>query len=1394
MPEPQMDKPMPPLPEQPSPIPYTVASPESLSSSQGALSPAPIGSESSTQGALSPASPDPSFPQAPPPMMFSPIMNLYSVGVLAQVDAGPKNTKAEKLLDKLDDTVAADKDPKGLVQTGVAVVKNVLNSSGALKIIEAGVNTFVDDIPWLMKGLDEVAKIHPVVTVAVLAFKAVYTMEMTRRENDRRIRSLYVEMKDMIAVLIQLREVKDPDDLGPDGKTISSRMGGLCEKAASDIKDCANACDSYSKKRLVVKVLKGHTWEGKLVGFVGTFTQRKTDFQQALSIHTARTVDAIQVTVKAVEAAIANMDQRMAVFMEMFAANVPPNEMTMRVKIQEKGDPNTVLNNDAILRELNDFENTTFLKQGSVSSSKIRGTYSVKDLKEELQENLEVCISENFLIFERKFTLHQNQLQEQLTKSLQEVIVAVKEGPHDRIKNPELKVLWKDMNWRRNVKASLFVMTLRDHFREKGEEDSSGIQALEDWALKYIDATWMQSIMEAFDDDASGYITIAELNRFTDNRPEVLKWSMPHWIAYWAVGWQLTTQKYKALIEELMSKMFAMVPYLLPENRRRADYYLSLVYKFVAQITMGLTYPNEVPEHVAEKFTPYVEYEEQRLRKNLELIKHDIDALDTVHVVAGGRIEKHLLPIMYLLLSRDFKLFKVAQAKILHDEELWDAADSLMWVHDAVIYRVQDLNDLFKQRKLDVDLQFKKFACGILDYMHDTGSLWAMSKIREAGFQTSKFTLEELNADPMPEEKDVLNYPLKDKNPFACHAFSIYDNTGLADIPELEETNLVKLIQGTWVGYNYNETEYPCSTMDIYHFNPDSPNQPTFSSSCPGHEIDNGPFKLSGSCSKAEDGTIKVTFQSAYEEGKGTEYFIGQLDKEGSLVGYRSWSADVSETNYSDRFIYRRTTMEIMMCRPSPAELKENKYRSLWQYAIKYTLSEVRRKSWSWSHFAERRRIRKQYIKLNIGYWLYGRPLTDDEHKEFLACRKALTPSESVFYRTIREYLLATMPNHYGLVCDGCRNPFGGDRFLCLDCPTPDQKFWDTCDACDMPCLDKNIDRGDDRKNHTPNHDILKLRTALTYRDMPAFYQSGWEALRQARLYFDEVAAAAAKQKKVPDNMRGEALKQQIVRLTIQTVSTRASSPNLRTPSTPIGGSLSAINDTNLIPVSAINNTPHPDSEDSSEADESSADASPSKQPKPLVLVNGDAVSTPVAAVTAAEPDTDDGPKETHCGVCKKLVQMPCWYCTQCAECFLCDNCESKTLLSCLSCHQIYVQPIWFYGGGPDDNFQCSVCTFKKVSPPKVDKSTQHVYTHPLVRCKPRVEDSVDAKEPTTEQRITTLEQRAGDMDTKLDQLVEKFTHMEQTLAMVGETMQLIAAGFKKPEANGSAQNGIRLA
>ena len=122
------------------------------------------------------------------------------------------------------------------------------------------------------------------------------------------------------------------------------------------------------------------------------------------------------------------------------------------------------------------------------------------------------------------------------------------------------------------MKSKLFVMTLRDHFQDKLletkltarkikvlkaiedarasrlsfasrapdeqqsvitqdhiSEDAVSVDSLEatkdDWAYHYISVAWLQPIMEAFDDDGSGYITVTEVNRFTETMPKDLKWT-----------------------------------------------------------------------------------------------------------------------------------------------------------------------------------------------------------------------------------------------------------------------------------------------------------------------------------------------------------------------------------------------------------------------------------------------------------------------------------------------------------------------------------------------------------------------------------------------------------------------------------------------------------------------------------------------------------------------------------------------------------------------------------------------------------------------------------------------------------------------------------------------------
>ena len=86
-------------------------------------------------------------------------------------------------------------------------------------------------------------------------------------------------------------------------------------------------------------------------------------------------------------------------------------------------------------------------------------------------------------------------------------------------------------DWKLNVKARLFVMTLRDHYKEQAESASvsmfstpSGSKKSDDWTFEFINAKYLQPIMEAFDDDGSGYVTYQEVNDFVDERPASLGW------------------------------------------------------------------------------------------------------------------------------------------------------------------------------------------------------------------------------------------------------------------------------------------------------------------------------------------------------------------------------------------------------------------------------------------------------------------------------------------------------------------------------------------------------------------------------------------------------------------------------------------------------------------------------------------------------------------------------------------------------------------------------------------------------------------------------------------------------------------------------------------------------
>lgn len=151
----------------------------------------------------------------------------------------------------------------------------------------------------------------------------------------------------------------------------------------------------------------------------------------------------------------------------MFLDLKPQEEQYVAAKVEECGGAELVQGNDAILRELLEYENNvesarvkTLVRMNSNLStwrnfpgteplSKLRPDISerttqqsaafLKDIKNDLREDWRTAVDKNMTVFERKFEVHQRQLQDDLASMIHEhnsrIIRKLSAGPHDRIRD-----------------------------------------------------------------------------------------------------------------------------------------------------------------------------------------------------------------------------------------------------------------------------------------------------------------------------------------------------------------------------------------------------------------------------------------------------------------------------------------------------------------------------------------------------------------------------------------------------------------------------------------------------------------------------------------------------------------------------------------------------------------------------------------------------------------------------------------------------------------------------------------------------------------------------------------------------------------------------------------------
>ncbi|KAL1665575.1 hypothetical protein GGF50DRAFT_87903 [Schizophyllum commune] len=986
----------------------------------------------------------------------------------------------------------------------------------------------------LLKALEEVSALHPYVNVALFAFKAVVKVERTRRENDSKVTMLGTQMYDMMETLKPLVGIH-PDH-------VESKLKSLMEKISKDVFQCGHFCDTYTKKRLIVKFVKSSVYEQHLADFSERFKNARDEIRSVLAVHTATTVTMVRST----------LDVNMQEIRQLFQHLESSRERDMRQLINKYG-ADLVVKDDDKLRELMMKEKGE-LAAGSQSLGKGgRDQQELLYLKEDLRERLEESLSKTADQYFGKL----KGLKDEIISAIvelgntvrQQVVADLQKGPHERIEDEDIRELWKEMHWRNSVKAHHFTLALRDHVIERfydihgsahvhrlrtddaaldpnaGTSDTESPpdfahamadvpQAVDDddndteqWAISVFTMLTVQPISEALDDDGTGFVSTLEINTFTSSRPK--EWSLLRWFVYWGEGWYASLLEYRLKILHIMQVMYEVLDTLHPANRSAVDLYLNhYAFRRVELLMRGLdTSRSCADRRVIERFRSYTEQEEERLETSLANVGYAIDDTFTLEIVKGpGRIERYIYPLVYLTLRHHLMLIQKGVSSLLDETVLTKATGTLLWLMNTVAERVLRLKAIMRHPKVDGHSRLMTYAYGTLQYFADTDYLDRSPEDNILRFNYSMYGDDDYEAGDIAAFAGSSVPGQSDKGDAAADGDTSDVGEGPASEPDdgaSISTNLDVLPPQTRpLPSTYDDSGYAIQSSMAA--------STTGSSVCgtwttPGGLFYGGPhlgyipgllvISLSIDATSSISGRgytafFDCTISGAQEPG---DNGLITLRFEFSAVPWVSSTASFS-LSLEGRYL---ETDETLFCSGDTGE-------DVWKFvrtppdvfAIRPPPGpqEDKRYLWSFARDSILHRIRRQLqTKDYVLRWV--KQLNRIENPQDNGDYMHISPADARFFFSVVVLHRRELRIHFNAWCNACGKIITNDRYACLECTEDGLRDQiDLCAGCrrHMPTFGKFV--------HKPSHTLVRIRYHLHNKDKKAVYDTAKEAIERIKM------------------------------------------------------------------------------------------------------------------------------------------------------------------------------------------------------------------------------------------------------------------------------------------------------
>ncbi|GJE97358.1 hypothetical protein PsYK624_135740 [Phanerochaete sordida] len=674
--------------------------------------------------------------------VYSPFHEAVAGAQEVLIDTGKARGKSqlERGLNSIDDTFAELSDSSNSQMA--APISDM--ATEAWRAVQPQLSGWLQHYEVVETALNVIKDIHPAIALVVIAFKAAFKLERTRRENDEKILMIRVSMIETMEELLCLEEAMSVNLDGLHSR-VERHLEPVVKDIAQTIKECATKCDSFANCNVLVRALKSVYWAQKLTDYFNKFVDLRDKLRSSLQLvmaHDVRsTASKISLLSTKVDGLLEHLERR----------SVAEQQAYDQWESISKDESDGSEKRNTLIERCASEDISNLLTQGDSRSVEAMKTDAISKIKSEIDMPIDTMLQNLNNESTRKFNALIDQVLDDFGRTVKRdgdrVINSILSGPQDNIRDPGVWKVWSDMGWRRCTEPRLLVKALREYYAEvyhalcAGDDDAGLIAvethdktiafgkmarvfSLEDaWTLRYISMPRVQPLLGMLDPDWSSWVTVEEVNRFALARPK--DWSFPHWMAYWTLGHTISTAHYLDQIQKVLVQMYQAWKSVHPVNQVYVDTFMDLYaskYGLLHRILAGAYISAQKVSYdymLLHRFESYISQKEDRLRSFLEKINYYFDAQNTVTLLLGvDQLDQHLLPIIFLMASRYLEVMRLACKFELDSQELRDMLISHIRLMKAVEDRIERIiQDICGVNDLSVEDTLDKCASGLYSYL-----------------------------------------------------------------------------------------------------------------------------------------------------------------------------------------------------------------------------------------------------------------------------------------------------------------------------------------------------------------------------------------------------------------------------------------------------------------------------------------------------------------------------------------------------------------------------------------------------------------------------------------------------------------------------------------------------